>query len=201
MRKVIICLISLVSAGLITAGFMPVTSNVSAEETTGVKWYSIEEAQALSDKNPRKIFLDINTSWCGWCKVMDKNTFMDPTIAKYMNANYYCVKFDAETHDTVTYNGQKFWNRGAAGQRSVHDFAATVLRGKMSYPSYAFISKDRLKLTILQGYYPPDKFEPYLHYYANDKELTMTWEEFLKTFKSELPPAKSATPPQAPTSH
>ncbi|MGL4598391.1 MAG: thioredoxin family protein, partial [Bacteroidia bacterium] len=84
------------------------------ETASAIHWYTLEEAQALSDKEPRKLFVDMYTSWCGWCKVMDANTFANPTIAKYMNEHYYCVKFDAETRDTVVFNGQKFANRGGA---------------------------------------------------------------------------------------
>ncbi|MBI3509850.1 MAG: DUF255 domain-containing protein [Bacteroidetes bacterium] len=163
-------------------------NDLKVEDSTEIKWYTLEEAQKLSDQNPRKIFLDISTSWCGWCKTMDANTFKNPTIAKYMNEHYYCVHFDAETHDTVIFNGQKFWNRGPVGQRSANDFAITVLQGRLSYPSFAFISKDRMTFTIMQGYMSPEQFEPYIHYYGEDKEKTMTYDDFLKIFKSELPP-------------
>ncbi|HET6989901.1 MAG TPA: hypothetical protein VFJ43_01200, partial [Bacteroidia bacterium] len=113
-----------------------------------------------------------------------------------------CVKFDAETHDTVVFNGQKFWNRGAVNQRSANDFAITVLQGRLSYPSFAFISKKRDKFTIMQGYMPPEQIEPYLHYYGEDKEETMDYQEFLKTFKTQLPASDlNQPPPQAPAPH
>lgn len=201
MKKSIIAVLALILVGgTYYAARNKAQANPPAE-TAEVKWYSLEEAQKLSDENPRKIFLDISTSWCGWCKVMDANTFKNPTIAKYMNDNYYCVHFDAETRDTVTFNGQKFANRGPAGQRSANDFAVTVLQGRLSYPSFAFISKDRQKFTIMQGYMPPEQFEPYLHYYAEEKENTMSWEDFIKQFKSELPPADPAQTTTSPSPH
>ena len=159
-----------------------------------VEWISIEEAQKRSEKEPRRIFIDFTTSWCGWCKVMDKNTFSNPVIAAYMNKNYYCVSFNAETTDTITFNGQQFFNRNPGVQRSPHDFAIAVLRGQMSYPSYGIFNKARSSVSILQGYMAPEQFEPYLHYYAEEKEGVMAYADFLKTFKSELPPAP-ATPP------
>ncbi len=175
-------------------GDPPATTKPAVEQ---VKWYTLEEAQRLSDSVPRKIFVDFTTSWCGWCKVMDANTFSHPIIAKYMNANFYCVRFDAETHDTVTFNGQKYFNRGAVNTRSAHDFAVTVLQGRLSYPSFVFIGKDRLTFTIMQGYMPPEQFEPYLHYYAEDKEKTMTFQDYQKIFKSEIPkPRQPDGPPQ-----
>lgn len=166
-----------------------------AETPETVKWYTIEEAQRLSDSIPRRIFIDFSTSWCGWCKKMDAETFANPVIAKYMNANYYCVKFDAESHDTIVFNGQKFFNRAAPEtKRSAHDFAITVLRGQLSYPSYAIFNKARTHITIMQGYMTAEQFEPYLHYYAEEKENVVAYQEYLKTFKSELP--KKETPPR-----
>lgn len=201
MKKSLIILTALVLA---TGAFLftkdSASAAVKAETPAEIKWYSLEEAQKLSDANPKMLFIDFTTSWCGWCKVMDANTFKNPVIAKYMNDNYYCVRFDAETHDTVTFNGQKFANRGPAGQRSANDFAITVLQGRLSYPSFAFVSKDRMNFTIMQGYLEPAKFEPYLHYYAEEKSKTMSWEDFLKQFKSELPKTESPQP-QAPAPH
>lgn len=169
-----------------------------AETAEAITWYDIETAQKLSDSIPKRIFIDFSTSWCGWCKKMDAETFANPTIAKYMNANYYCVKFDAESRDTVTFNGQKFFNRGAVGTRSAHDFAITVLHGQLSYPSYAIFNKARTHITIMQGYMTPEQFEPYLHFYAEEKETTMTYQDFLKTFVSELPKKEAPKKPIGP---
>jgi hypothetical protein len=111
------------------------------------------------------------------------------------------VKLDAETRDTIVYNGQKFWNRGPVNSRSANDFAITVLQGRLSYPSFAFITKDRLNFTIMQGYQTAEQFEPYMHYYGDDKDRVMTYDEFLKTFKSELPPPAANPQPQVPAPH
>jgi thioredoxin-related protein len=161
----------------------PVPSPV-AEENSLIHWYTIEEAQKLCEKEPRKIFMDVYASWCGWCKVMDNKTFSNPTIAKYMSANYYCVKFDAESKDTIVFNGQKFWN-----ESRYHSFATQALQGNLAFPSFIFIDKTRTKFTMMQGYYPADKFEPYIHYYLNDAEPTVSFEKYKETFKSELKPA------------
>ena len=65
--------------------------------------------QRANDSSKRRFSL-FYTSWCGWCKRMDGSTFSDPTIVNYMNAKYYCVKFDAETKDTIVFNGHQFVN-------------------------------------------------------------------------------------------
>ena len=194
--------IPLFLAGLTLISFSVLSAFTSAgektEEATGIKWYDIETAQKLSDSIPRRIFIDFSTSWCGWCKKMDAETFANPVIAKYMDEHYYCVKFDAESRDTISFNGQTFYNRGPVNSRSAHDFAVTVLRGQLSYPSYAIFDKPRTHITILQGYMPAENFEPYLHYYAEEKDGVMTYQEFLQTFKSELPKKQEAPKPAGP---
>ena len=44
-----------------------------------VQWMSWEEAAQLAstEENPKKIFIDVYTDWCGWCKKMDKDTFQN----------------------------------------------------------------------------------------------------------------------------
>ncbi|HTL82365.1 MAG TPA: DUF255 domain-containing protein [Bacteroidia bacterium] len=202
MKKVLIYGISIL-AGL-TLAFKAgnyVTAKMFVDDTAEIKWVTLAEAQKLGDANPKRIFMDISTSWCGWCKTMDATTFKNPVIAKFMNDHFYCVHFDAETTDTVVFNGQKFWNRGAPNSRSANDFAITVLQGRLSYPSFAFISKDRLNFTIMQGYQTAQQFEPYIHYYGEDKDKTESYDDFLKTFKSELPATDATQPAQVPAPH
>ncbi|HJX72281.1 MAG TPA: DUF255 domain-containing protein, partial [Bacteroidales bacterium] len=67
-----------------TAGMLALLLSgiVSGQE---VKWYSIEQAIELTRQKPRKLVVDVYTDWCGWCKVMDRNTFNNDTIAEYLN--------------------------------------------------------------------------------------------------------------------
>ena len=103
-----------------------------------VEWMSFQEAVERNKKEKRKIFIDIYTDWCGWCKVMDKNTFSHPVIAKYLNEKYYAVKLDAEMKDTVIANGNTYVNPSPQTKRSTHQLAVALLNGKMSYPTVVF---------------------------------------------------------------
>ena len=55
----IIALLTLVSV----SSNSQVTTNSG---TSGVKWYSIQEAEQLIKQSPRPIFIDTYTDWCGW---------------------------------------------------------------------------------------------------------------------------------------
>ena len=92
MKKLTISLFAIATA-LVFTGMRPVTDPA---EGSGVKWLTFEEAVEKSKTEKRKIFIDVYTDWCGWCKVMDKNTFNDPEVAKLLNEKFYPVKFNAE---------------------------------------------------------------------------------------------------------
>jgi thioredoxin-related protein len=157
-----------------------------AGKETPVKWYSFEDAYKLSKKKPKKMFIDVFTEWCGWCKKMDAETFANPTIAKYMNDHFYCVKFDAESKDTIVLDGQTFVNPNPGSKRSTHKLAVELLRGKMSYPSYVFLSEKGQMLTVVAGYQQAKDFEGVINYFGTDSYLKSTWEEYRPTFKGEI---------------
>ncbi len=160
-----------------------------------VKWYTFTEAVALQKKNPKPIMVDIYTSWCGPCKMMSANTFGNPIIAKYLNEHYYPVKFNAETRDTVVFSGFTFANKNPEGTaRPVHDFAISILEGKLSYPSIVFLNEDIKKLHTVVGYYKADQFEPYVKFFGSGKYKDTKWEDFLKTFVPEIKAPEQPAP-------
>jgi thioredoxin-related protein len=151
-----------------------------------IKWYSFEEAYKLNKKKPRKIFIDVFTDWCGWCKRMDAETFTNPVIVKYMSKEFYCVKLDAERKDTVIIDGVTFVNPNPTGRRTTHQLANDLLKGKMSYPSYVFLNEKSQWLTVVAGYQPAREFESIIHYFGDDAYLKTPWEDYKSTFAGQL---------------
>jgi len=156
-----------------------------------VNWISFEEAVSLQKKTPKTIFIDMYTDWCGWCKKMDQATFANPGIASYLNANFYCVKFDAERKDTVSYKGKQYINQGQ-GRRPTHQLAIELLKGKMSYPTIVYID-DEFNANPVGGYMDPIKIEPLLVYFAERIHKSANFDDFKKYFektfhKKENPP-------------
>ena len=65
-----------------------------------VNWVSFEQAVELQKTNPKNIMMDVYTEWCGPCKMMDKNTFENPLIAKFLNDNFYaCLLYTSDAAD------------------------------------------------------------------------------------------------------
>ena len=42
------------------------------------------------------IFVDVYTAWCGPCRRMSREVFVDEAVASYFNDHYICLKLDAE---------------------------------------------------------------------------------------------------------
>ena len=137
---------SLVLLGVLSFYLLIASTNIedgnSGEEKESViNWMTFEEAMEKNKTEPRKIFIDVYTDWCGWCKVMDKKTFSNPIIAEYMNDKYYAVKLDAEQREDIEFNGTTF-KFVAQGSRGYHELAAALLNGKLSYPTVVFMVEE-----------------------------------------------------------
>lgn len=157
------------------------------EATNKVKWYTWEEAVAANSKVKKKIFVDIYTSWCGWCKRMDKTTFNDPVVAAYLDKHYYAVKFDAEQKEDILFKGHTFAYK-ALQRRGYHELAAALLDNKLSYPTTVFLTEDFKIDQRLPGYLDADKMLAVLTYIAEEKnkENPMPWKEYEQKFDRSL---------------
>ena len=151
-----------------------------------IKWRSFSEAVELNKKKPKKIFIDVYTDWCGWCKKMDGEAFQNEAIAKYINEKYYAVKLNAEMKDTVIFNNFTFVNPNPANPRSVHQLAASLLNNKMTYPTGVYMDENFGILQALPGYLDPKTFEMVLKFFGDEANKTTSWEDFQKSFNGEV---------------
>lgn len=73
MQKVTLFLIIMVLF-FVSISFMPL-------QKEKVQWLTIAQLNEAYSKNPKPILVDVYTSWCGWCKVMDKETYSNEKVA------------------------------------------------------------------------------------------------------------------------
>jgi thioredoxin-related protein len=156
-----------------------------------VEWKTIEQAAKTDSKSNTKLyFVDFYTSWCGWCKKMDRETFTDPTVALILNKYYIPVKFDAEGNSEFTWRGNKYSNVATApGNRpSTHSFAKKVLGAKMGFPSFGLFKTDQAQLTVLQGYQSASDLVVILWYFASGDNKRYAFDNYSKIFDKEIRP-------------
>ena len=153
-----------------------------------INWVTFEQALELQKKQPKKIFMDVYTDWCGPCKMLDRQTFGNADVIKYINENYYAVKFNAEGNETVTYQEKTFSNPGyVAGKsrNSVHQLTRAL--GVSAYPTMLFFDETGKLIHPLKGFYKPKDIEIYLKIFASDDykkfDTQEKWQEYHANFK------------------
>ena len=67
-----------------------------------VDWYPWgEEALEKAQRESKMIFLSVGYSSCYWCHVMERESFMDTEIAKFLNDHFVCIKVDREERPDI----------------------------------------------------------------------------------------------------
>ena len=62
-----------------------------------VSWYAWgDEPFARARREHKLVLLSIGYSTCHWCHVMEVESFEDEEVARYVNAQYICIKVDRE---------------------------------------------------------------------------------------------------------
>jgi len=137
---------------------------------------------ARNQKAPRKILIDVYTGWCGWCKVMDKKTFTNSEVVKYVNENFYAVKLDAETQKSITLGTTTYkYNT----QNRANDIALALLQGKMSYPSIVYLDEEFNMIQPIPGYMEARAFHEVITFIGEDYHKKQTFDAYkANTYKS-----------------
>ena len=149
------------------------------------QWLTWEEMQVMQKREARKVLIDVYTDWCGWCKRMDKNTFQKADIARYVNNNYYAVKFDAEYKDDITFNGVNY-SYVKSGRKGHHELAALILKGRLSFPTVVFLDEGMKVIQPIPGYQDPKSMELIVTYFARDYYKDTPWKKYTNMYNSNL---------------
>lgn len=138
--------------------FIIPTSLLSARETNdSIDWLTFDEGQKRGQAQEQKFFLYFYTDWCGYCRKLEKETFSNKDVAKYINSNFIPVRINSERMPKV---------------------AARF--GVSGFPDLRFLTPKGENIGKLPGYVDADKLLPMLRYISTDSYLTMTYSDFIK---------------------
>ncbi len=94
-----------------------------------VDWYPWgDEAFAAARRLDRPVLLSVGYSTCHWCHVMERESFEDLEIARFINENYIAIKVDREERPDVD---------------AVYMSAVQLMTGRGGWPMTVWLTPDR----------------------------------------------------------
>lgn len=182
---------------------MFISTNVWSQQINFSKSASWDSLLTVAKASNKLIFLDVYTSWCGPCKLMDREVFTNPAVASKYNANFIPCKLDAEKgngpelskkYHVVSYptylfvdgNGTLIYRSN--GSMSSQDF---LVQGKNALAE----KKEPMTLLQLDSIYPTKKTDTtFLYTYLQKRtKLKQDNADLLDTYCGLLSPTQQSS--------
>jgi thioredoxin-related protein len=176
----------------------PEVAAETPKEAEGIHWLTMTEIQIKMREKPKKVFVDFYTGWCGWCKRMEATTFQNAALIKYINNNFYAMRFDAESQYSFNFNGKEYH---FDPQYKANTFAVEMLKGQMGYPTSLFMMENFTNPTPIPGYHPVKEMEMILRFFGDNVCKHQDMGSYQKTFVSAWDNGEPATPMAPPPGH
>jgi len=130
-----------------------------------ITWLDYDGGLTKAKLEDKHVFINFTTSWCGYCKKMNKSTFVDPEVVMMMDSNFVAIMVDGDSRHELDIDGYKITERDLTRKEY----------GVGSYPLYFFLKSDGEKLGALRGYQSKNQLMQYLTYVAERKyDTTVT---------------------------
>ncbi|MEP7376782.1 MAG: thioredoxin fold domain-containing protein [Chitinophagaceae bacterium] len=127
--------------------FLPILAAAQIDTySKGIKWsanLSWEQIKQKAKAENKYIFLDVYETWCGPCKMMDRNVFVEDSVGQFFNDKIIAVKLqmDRTSHDNEDI---KKWYKDADAIGKQYQINA--------FPSFIFINPEGEVTDLQTGY-------------------------------------------------
>jgi len=160
------------------AAAVPGSLNRSGKPAPGEKklpWLAFDAATLRAKKENKHLIVDVYTTWCGWCKVMDRQTYGNPQVADYLTENFVLAKVNGESSAEIHWKGETMTERA---------FARKV--GVTGFPTTYFLKPDAEMIGGAPGFISPDNFIIYAKYVSTRWYEKGSPQEYMKA--TQQPP-------------
>lgn len=127
---------------IVVTGLLFTNTLVFAQSSKEINWISFSQLDDSLKVNPKKVFVDFYADWCSYCKEMERTTFEDTKVIDLLNQEYYAVKMNIESRDTIVFGSQTFVNKKYNKMNPVHQIALLMASRKdkpFSLPAFVVL--------------------------------------------------------------
>src|SRR6185369_4363218 len=96
-----------------------------------------------------------------------KTTFVDTSIAGFINKNFYLANFMATSTDTIIFKNEKHYNR-LINNFPLNTLAFKISNNRFSLPSLCLLDEQLNTIDVLNFYQSPEHIKPILAYIADN---------------------------------
>ncbi|MBQ4803798.1 thioredoxin family protein [Aquimarina sp. MMG015] len=134
--------------------FLIIILKTEAQENKTINWITFEQLDDSLAVKPKKVIINFYADWCVYCKKMDRVVYTKPEIIEKISKDYYAVKMDAESRDTINFDGSIFTNKNYTTSRNaIHEIPALLASRKdttFSLPAIIFLDEN---FTVRKRYF------------------------------------------------
>ena len=116
-------------------------------------WLALDAAVEKAKAQNKHVIVNVYATWCGYCKMMDKQTFGNDEVASQLRDNFVLAKVNGESSSKVHWQGQEMTER---------QFAKAV--GVSGYPATYFLKPSAEMLGGVSGFVRTPEFLIYTKY-------------------------------------
>lgn len=111
-----------------------------------ISWLSFEQLEDSLQQKPKPVFIYFYADWCAYCKKTDRHAFKSPEVIQQLSNQFYAVKMNAESTDTIRFGGVTFYNEEVGEKRNpTHQLAKLLASRKnqaFSLPAIILLDKN-----------------------------------------------------------
>jgi len=115
-----------------------------AQNQQQVNWITFNQLNDSLALKPKKVFVNFYADWCTICKQMEQSAFTDFAVVNELNTNYYAVKMNIESTDTIVFGNQTFVNKRQEKLNPIHEIALLMASRKnkpFSVPAFILLDE------------------------------------------------------------
>jgi len=128
----------------ILISIMAIYSSGTSQTKNAVNWLSFEQLEDSLAINPKNVFIEFHADWCAPCLRMQREVFTNSEVINNLNSNYYAVKMNIETADTISFGGDVFINERVNRRNPIHQIPLLMASRKnkpFSLPAMVFLDE------------------------------------------------------------